>query len=64
MADARITDIKLMVVGDGGGWNLIRVETDQGVWGLGEAYWGPGLGIELNPDVVKAHLAPGEKYWE
>jgi L-alanine-DL-glutamate epimerase-like enolase superfamily enzyme len=23
----------------------------------------PGLGIELNPDVVKAHLAPGEKYW-
>lgn len=23
----------------------------------------PGLGIELNPDVVKAHLAVGEKYW-
>lgn len=23
----------------------------------------PGLGIELNPDVVKAHLAAGEKYW-
>jgi L-alanine-DL-glutamate epimerase-like enolase superfamily enzyme len=23
----------------------------------------PGLGIELNPDVVKAHLAPGETYW-
>jgi L-alanine-DL-glutamate epimerase-like enolase superfamily enzyme len=23
----------------------------------------PGLGIELNPDVVKAHLAPGERYW-
>jgi len=23
----------------------------------------PGIGIELNPDVVKAHLAPGEKYW-
>ncbi len=23
----------------------------------------PGLGIELNPDVVKAHLAPGENYW-
>jgi L-alanine-DL-glutamate epimerase-like enolase superfamily enzyme len=23
----------------------------------------PGLGIELNPDVVKAHLAPGEAYW-
>jgi len=24
----------------------------------------PGLGIELNPDVVKANLAEGEKYWE
>lgn len=23
----------------------------------------PGLGIELNPDVVKAHLVPGEKWW-
>src|SRR6266478_6334594 len=23
----------------------------------------PGLGIELNPDVVKAHLAPGERWW-
>jgi L-alanine-DL-glutamate epimerase-like enolase superfamily enzyme len=23
----------------------------------------PGLGIELNPDVVKAHLADGETYW-
>jgi L-alanine-DL-glutamate epimerase-like enolase superfamily enzyme len=23
----------------------------------------PGLGLELNPDVVKAHLAPGERYW-
>jgi L-alanine-DL-glutamate epimerase-like enolase superfamily enzyme len=23
----------------------------------------PGLGIELNPDTAKAHLAPGETYW-
>jgi L-alanine-DL-glutamate epimerase-like enolase superfamily enzyme len=23
----------------------------------------PGLGVELNPDVVKAHLAPGETFW-
>jgi L-alanine-DL-glutamate epimerase-like enolase superfamily enzyme len=23
----------------------------------------PGLGAELNPDVVKAHLAPGETWW-
>lgn len=45
MAEAKITDIKLMIVQDQGTppWNLIRVETDQGVWGLGEAYWGWGL---------------------
>jgi L-alanine-DL-glutamate epimerase-like enolase superfamily enzyme len=24
----------------------------------------PGLGLELDPDIVKAHLAPGETYWE
>jgi L-alanine-DL-glutamate epimerase-like enolase superfamily enzyme len=24
---------------------------------------GPGLGIELDPDVVKAHLVPGETWW-
>jgi len=23
----------------------------------------PGLGIDLNPDVVKAHLAPGDAWW-
>jgi L-alanine-DL-glutamate epimerase-like enolase superfamily enzyme len=23
----------------------------------------PGLGVDLNPDVVKAHLADGEKWW-
>ena len=23
----------------------------------------PGLGVDLDPDVAKAHLAPGEKWW-
>jgi L-alanine-DL-glutamate epimerase-like enolase superfamily enzyme len=23
----------------------------------------PGLGIELNRDVVESHLAPGESWW-
>jgi L-alanine-DL-glutamate epimerase-like enolase superfamily enzyme len=22
-----------------------------------------GLGIQLNPDIVRAHLAPGETWW-
>ncbi len=47
MEDVRITDIRLMALApygnDVGLWNLIRIDTDQGVWGLGEAYWGPGF---------------------
>jgi L-alanine-DL-glutamate epimerase-like enolase superfamily enzyme len=23
----------------------------------------PGLGFDINPDVAKAHLAPGEQWW-
>jgi L-alanine-DL-glutamate epimerase-like enolase superfamily enzyme len=62
MAEARITDVKVMVVQDQGAppWNLIRVETDRGV----RVPDGPGLGIELNAEVAKAHLAAGERYWE
>lgn len=46
---ARIIGVRLLRLdpyGDGnpaGTWNLIRVDTDQGIWGLGEAYWGTGL---------------------
>ncbi len=38
-----------------GTWNLIRVDTNQGVWGLGEAYWGPGL-REVIEEVLKPPL--------
>ena len=34
---------------------------DKGFAAIPEA---PGLGIELNPDVVKQHLAPGTGYFE
>lgn len=46
---ARITGVRLLRLDPYGSndpagvWNLIRVDTDQGVWGLGEAYWGTGL---------------------
>jgi L-alanine-DL-glutamate epimerase-like enolase superfamily enzyme len=23
----------------------------------------PGLGVDLNPDTLKAHLGPGESWW-
>ena len=47
MTDARITGVRLLRLDPYGDpastWNLVRVDTDQGVWGLGEAYWGTGL---------------------
>ena len=40
----KITDVKLMIVrGPTWDWNLIKIETDAGVHGIGEAYWGPGV---------------------
>ena len=34
-------------------WNLVRIETDAGVSGLGEAYWGPGV-----KDLILKQLKP------
>lgn len=39
----KITDIRTAVIKGNFPWNLIRVYTDTGVVGLGEAYWGPGV---------------------
>ncbi|HEU0095628.1 MAG TPA: hypothetical protein VFQ52_04185, partial [Rhizomicrobium sp.] len=40
----KITDVKVMIVrGPTWDWNLIKIETDAGVYGIGEAYWGPGV---------------------
>jgi L-alanine-DL-glutamate epimerase-like enolase superfamily enzyme len=40
----KITDVKMMIVrGPTWDWNLIKIETDAGVHGIGEAYWGPGV---------------------
>lgn len=39
----KITDVKCMIVRGTWDWNLIKVETDAGVYGVGEAYWGPGV---------------------
>lgn len=44
----RISGIRLLRLdpygsGGAGTWNLLRVDSDAGVWGLGEAYWGTGL---------------------
>jgi L-alanine-DL-glutamate epimerase-like enolase superfamily enzyme len=39
----KITDVKCMIVRGTWDWNLIRIETDAGLYGIGEAYWGWGV---------------------
>jgi L-alanine-DL-glutamate epimerase-like enolase superfamily enzyme len=34
-------------------WNLVKVETDAGIYGIGEAYWGPGV-----KDLILNQLKP------
>jgi L-alanine-DL-glutamate epimerase-like enolase superfamily enzyme len=39
----RITDLKAMVIGRPGGNTYVRIDTDTGISGYGEAYWGFGV---------------------
>ena len=39
----KITDVKVMIVRGTWDWNLIKIETDSGLYGIGEAYWGFGV---------------------
>lgn len=39
----KITDVKVMIVRGTWDWNLVKVETDAGISGIGEAYWGYGV---------------------
>jgi L-alanine-DL-glutamate epimerase-like enolase superfamily enzyme len=39
----KITDLKAVVIGRPGGNTLVRIDTDAGVSGYGEAYWGFGV---------------------
>lgn len=39
----KITDIRTAVIEGNFDWVLVRVYTDEGVTGLGEAYWGAGV---------------------
>jgi L-alanine-DL-glutamate epimerase-like enolase superfamily enzyme len=49
----KITDVKCMIVRGTWDWNLIKIETDSGLYGLGEAYWGPGV-----KDLVLTQMKP------
>jgi L-alanine-DL-glutamate epimerase-like enolase superfamily enzyme len=52
----KITDVKMMVVRGTWDWNLVKIETDAGISGIGEAYWGSGVKEfalkELKPLIV------------
>ena len=39
----KITDVKVIIVRGAWDWNLVKIETDAGVYGIGEAYRGPGV---------------------
>ena len=39
----KITNVRTAVIDGNFPWVLVRVETDAGVTGLGEAYWGAGV---------------------
>src|SRR3954454_11135855 len=49
----KITDVKMMIVRGTWDWNLIKIETDSGLYGIGEAYWGWGV-----KDLVLNKLGP------
>jgi L-alanine-DL-glutamate epimerase-like enolase superfamily enzyme len=48
----KITDVQTAVIEGNFDWILVRVYTDEGVTGLGEAYWGAGVNeliVEMRP---------------
>ena len=47
----KITDVKAMAVRGSTDWNLVKIETDSGITGIGEAYWGHGV-----KDVILGYL--------
>ena len=49
----KITDVKCMIVRGTWDWNLVKVETDAGLYGIGEAYWGAGV-----KDLILKQLKP------
>jgi gluconate/galactonate dehydratase len=49
----KITDVKCMIVRGTWDWNLVKIETDAGLYGIGEAYWGPGV-----KDLILTQMKP------
>lgn len=41
--DVEITDVQTVMIDGNFPWTLVRVYTDAGIVGTGEAYWGAGV---------------------
>ena len=52
----RITNVSTAVIEGNFPWVLVKIETDAGVTGLGEAYWGVGV-AELENDTGRVEHA-------
>jgi L-alanine-DL-glutamate epimerase-like enolase superfamily enzyme len=51
----KISGIKVMIIRGTWDWNLIKIETDSGLYGIGEAYWGAGV-KDLALNVLAPHI--------
>jgi L-alanine-DL-glutamate epimerase-like enolase superfamily enzyme len=51
----KITDVKCMIIRGTWDWNLIKIETDAGISGIGEAYWGVGV-KDIVLRLLKEHI--------
>ncbi|MEZ5393867.1 MAG: hypothetical protein R2724_13655 [Bryobacterales bacterium] len=55
----KITDVKVMIVRGTWDWNLVKIETDAGISGIGEAYWGSGVKEFLLKELKAVDRGPG-----
>ncbi len=49
----KITDVKVMLVHGLFDWPMVKIETDAGITGIGESYWGRGV-----KDIMMGNLRP------
>jgi hypothetical protein len=49
----KITDVKVMLVHGLFDWSMVKIETDAGITGIGESYWGRGV-----KDIMLGNLRP------
>jgi L-alanine-DL-glutamate epimerase-like enolase superfamily enzyme len=52
----KISDIKVMAIQGPRTYNLVKVETDAGIYGIGEAYGSPGAGVKEQVMAMKPEM--------